>query len=93
MAAYDAYRASLNGREAPVIGGLTGDQRFFLAYAQAHRAKQREAAMRAQIATNEHAPDQYRALTVRNLDAWYQAFDVLQGQRLYLAPDARVRVW
>jgi len=93
MAAYDAYRASLNGREAPVIGGLTGDQRFFLAYAQAHRAKQREAAMRAQIATNEHAPDQYRALTVRNLDAWYQAFDVQQGQRLYLAPDARVRVW
>jgi len=92
-AAYDAYHASLHGRPAPVIGGLTGDQRLFLAYAQAHRAKQREAAMRAQIATNEHAPDQYRALTVRNLDAWYSAFDVRQGQTLYLAPTERVRVW
>jgi putative endopeptidase len=92
-AALDAYHASLHGRPAPVIGGLTGDQRFFLAYAQAHRAKQREAAMRAQIATNEHAPDQYRALTVRNLDAWYPAFGVHQGQALYLAPTERVRVW
>ena len=92
-AALDAYHASLNGRPAPVIGGLTGDQRFFLAYAQAHRAKQREAAMRAQIATNEHAPDAYRALTVRNLDAWYPAFNVRQGQTLYLAPTERVRVW
>jgi putative endopeptidase len=92
-AAYDAYHASLNGREAPVIGGLTGDQRFFLAYAQAHRAKAREAAMRSQIATNEHAPDQYRAETVRNIDAWYAAFGVRPGQALYLPPTERVRVW
>jgi len=92
-AAYDAYHASLNGREAPVIGGLTGDQRFFLAFAQAHRAKAREAAMRGQIATNEHAPDQYRAETVRNMDAWYSAFGVQPGQAMYLPPAERVRVW
>jgi putative endopeptidase len=92
-AALDAYHASLHGRPAPVIAGLTGDQRFFLAYAQAHRAKQREAAMRAQIATNEHAPDGFRAETVRNLDAWYLAFNVRPGQALYLAPADRVRVW
>jgi len=92
-AALDAYHASLHGRPAPVIGGLTGDQRFFLAYAQAHRALTREAAMRAQIATNEHAPDQWRAETVRNLDAWYPAFNVRPGQALYLAPADRVRIW
>ncbi len=92
-AAYDAYHASLGGKPAPVIGGLTGDQRFFLAYAQAHRAKYREAALRQQIATNEHAPDQYRTLTVRNLDAWYSAFAVKKGDKLYLTPAERVRVW
>jgi putative endopeptidase len=92
-AAYDAYHASLGGRPAPVIDGLTGDQRFFLAYAQAHRLLAREAALRAQIATNEHAPDPYRAETVRNIDAWYNAFNVQQGQALYLAPADRVRVW
>ena len=92
-AAFDAYHASLNGRPAPVIDGLTGDQRFFLAYSQAHRLLAREAALRAQIATNEHAPDPYRAETVRNIDAWYQAFNVQQGQALYLAPADRVRVW
>jgi putative endopeptidase len=92
-AALDAYHASLHGRPAPVIGGLTGDQRFFLAYAQAHRALTREAAMRAQIATNEHAPDQWRSETVRNLDAWYPAFNVRPGQAMYLAPADRVRIW
>jgi putative endopeptidase len=92
-AALDAYHASLHGRPAPVIGGLTGDQRFFLAYAQAHRALTREAALRAQIATNEHAPDQWRAETVRNLDAWYPAFNVRPGQAMYLAPADRVRIW
>jgi putative endopeptidase len=92
-AALDAYHASLHGRPAPVIGGLTGDQRFFLAYAQAHRLLAREAAMRAQIATNEHAPDPWRAETVRNIDAWYTAFNVRPGQAMYLAPADRVRVW
>ncbi len=66
---------------------------FFLAYAQSWRGKTREAALRQQIITDGHAPGQYRALTVRNLDAWYAAFDVKPGQTLYLAPAARVRVW
>ena len=92
-AALDAYHASLHGRPAPVIGGLTGDQRFFIAYAQAHRLLAREAAMRAQIATNEHAPDPWRAETVRNIDAWYTAFGVRPGQTMYLAPADRVRIW
>jgi putative endopeptidase len=92
-AAYDAWRASLNGREAPVIGGLTGDQRFFLGYAQSRREHTREAALRNLIATDGHAPGRYRAETVRNLDAWYTAFDVRPGQRLYLAPAERVRIW
>ncbi|HEY0026976.1 MAG TPA: M13 family metallopeptidase [Allosphingosinicella sp.] len=92
-AAYDAYRKSLGGKEAPVIGGYTGDQRFFIAYAQAWATKMREPALRARIATDGHAPGQYRALTVRNLDAWYKAFDVKPGDKLYLAPEKRVRIW
>ena len=92
-AAYDAYRASLEGKEAPVIDGFTGDQRFFIAYAQTWATKMREAALRQRIATDGHAPGQYRALTVRNLDAWYKAFDVQPGDKLYLAPEARVKVW
>ena len=92
-AAYDAYHASLNGKPAPVIDGFTGDQRFFIAYAQAWADKSREASLRSQIATNGHAPDEYRALTVRNNDAWYAAFNVKPGDKLYLAPDKRVKVW
>jgi putative endopeptidase len=92
-AAYDAYRAALNGKELPVIGGLTGDQRFFIANAQAHLSKAREEALRQQIVSNAHAPDNYRALTVRNLDAWYKAFSLKQGDKLYLPPDKRVRLW
>jgi endothelin-converting enzyme/putative endopeptidase len=92
-AAYDAYRASLNGKEPPVIQGYSGDQRFFIAYAQAWATKMREEALRARIATDGHAPGMYRALTVRNLDAWYRAFDVQPGDKLYLAPEKRVKVW
>ncbi|HJR83086.1 MAG TPA: M13 family metallopeptidase [Sphingomicrobium sp.] len=92
-AAYDAYKASLEGKEAPVINGLTGDQRFFIAYGQSRRAKFREATLRQLIATDEHAPGPWRALTVRNIDAWYPAFNVQQGEKLYLAPDKRVKVW
>ena len=92
-AAYDAYHASLKGKPAPVIGGLTGDQRFFLAFAQAWRAKLRDQALRGQIATDGHSPARFRALTVRNLDAWYKAFGVKPGDKLYLAPDKRVKVW
>ncbi|MGK6355033.1 M13 family metallopeptidase [Sphingomonas sp. DT-207] len=92
-AAYDAYKASLGGKEAPVIGGLTGDQRFFLAFAQSWREKQREQQLRNRVATDAHAPARWRAQTVRNLDAWYPAFDVQPGQKLYLAPEKRVKVW
>jgi len=92
-AAYDAYRASLNGKPAPVIGGFTGDQRFFIGFDQTWSSKTREAALRARIATNGHAPGQYRALTVRNLDAWYKAFNVQPGDKLYLAPEKRVKIW
>ncbi|WP_257549999.1 M13 family metallopeptidase [Sphingopyxis sp. DBS4] len=93
QAAYDAYHASLGGKAAPVIDGFTGDQRFFIAYAQTWATKMRDEALRARIATDGHAPGMYRALTVRNLDAWYKAFDVKEGDKLYLAPDKRVRVW
>lgn len=91
--AYDAYQKSLGGKPAPVINGMTGDQRFFLAFAQSWRTKTRDAALRAQIAGDVHAPGSFRVRTVRNVDAWYKAFDVKEGQKLYLKPDERVRVW
>ena len=93
QAALDAYHASLNGHEAPVINGLTGDQRFFIAFAQTWESKMREATLRQIVATDGHSPGQFRALTVRNLDAWYQAFNVQPTDTLYLAPDARVHIW
>ena len=92
-AAYDAYKLSLHGRPAPVVEGLSGDQQFFLSFAQSWRGKTREPAMRNQILADGHAPAEYRASTVRNIDAWYRAFDVKPGQGLYLAPTDRVRVW
>ena len=91
--AYDAYRLSLNGQEAPVLGGFTGDQRFFLGWAQVWRSKYREPALRNSILTGVHSPGPWRAATVRNQDAWYTAFDVQPGQALYLAPEDRVEVW
>ena len=92
-AAYSAYRASLNGKGPPVIDGYTGDQRFFIAYAQAWAEKTRDAALRRRLATGMHAPDRYRALTVRNLDAWYRAFDVSEDDDLYLPPEERLSIW
>jgi len=92
-AAYDAYRSSLGGKEARVVQGLTGDQQFFLSFAQSWRAKLREPLLRQIIVVDGHAPPEYRADTVRNQDAWYPAFDVKPGQALYLPPAARVRVW
>jgi putative endopeptidase len=92
-AAYDAYKASLNGKPAPVINGLTGDQRFFIAFAQSWATKMREQTLRNRIATDGHAPGNFRALTIRNIDAWYPAFNVKPGQKLYLAPDQRVKIW
>ena len=92
-AAYDAYTISLGGKPAPLVGGLTGDQQFFVAFAQSWRSKVREPALRQQILGDGHAPNEYRADTVRNIDAWYDAFGVKPGQALYLAPADRVRVW
>ncbi len=93
QAAYDAYQKSLGGKPAPVIDGFTGDQRFFIAYAQTWATKMRDEALKGRIATDGHAPGNYRAQTVRNLDAWYKAFNVQPGDKLYLAPDKRVKVW
>ncbi|HEY2346571.1 MAG TPA: M13 family metallopeptidase [Xanthomonadaceae bacterium] len=91
--AYIAYHKSLGGQPAPVIDGLTGDQRFFLAYAQSWRSKQREESLRQRIVDDGHAPDRWRVQTVRNLDAWYDAMGVKPGDALYLAPKDRVRIW
>ncbi|KQZ69262.1 peptidase M13 [Rhodanobacter sp. Root561] len=91
--AYLAYQKSLNGKPAPVIDGLTGDQRFFLAFGQAWRGKIRDAAQRQRLATDVHAPGDFRAETVRNLDPWYPAFEVKPGEKLYLAPKDRVKIW
>jgi predicted metalloendopeptidase len=93
LAAYDAYRLSLGGKADEVKDGLTGDQRFFISFAQSWRDKIRDAELRRRIATDGHAPDQYRADTVRNVNAWYDSFSVKPGQKLYLAPEQRVAVW
>ena len=92
-AAYDGYRAVYGGREGPSAQGLTGDQRFFLSFGQIWRSKVRPEALRSSLLTNGHAPGEFRADTVRNVDAWYAAFGVPPAARLYLAPQARVRVW
>jgi endothelin-converting enzyme/putative endopeptidase len=92
-AAHDAWRASLNGATAPVQDGFTGEQQFFLAYAQSWQSKVRDEVLRESLATNGHSPARYRVLTVRNLDEWYGAFDVAPQDPLYLAPAQRVRVW
>ena len=91
--AYDAWKLSLKGKPAPVVEGFTGDQQFFLSYARSWRDKTREPALRQQVVTDGHPPNEYRVATVRNLDAWYQAFDVKAGEKLYLAPADRVRIW
>jgi putative endopeptidase len=93
LAAYDAYRLSLGGKPDVEKDRFAGDQRFFISFGQSWRSSIREAALRAEIATDGHAPEQYRACAVRNLDPWYDAFSVQPGQKLYLAPKDRVRVW
>ena len=92
-ASYDAYRLSLCAKPAPEVQGLSGDQQFFISYAQSWREKAREPFLRQQVLTDGHAPAAYRPLTARNLDAWYTAFQVKPGQALYLAPAERVRIW
>jgi endothelin-converting enzyme/putative endopeptidase len=91
--AFDAYQASLAGKPAPVQDGFSGDQQFFIAFGQNWGSKSRDAALRDQVMTDPHAPAHYRAFTVRNIPAWYAAFDVQPGDKLYLAPDQRVRLW
>ena len=92
-AAYDAYRLSLKDQTAPVQASFTGDQQFFISFAQSWRDKFREPLLRQLLLTDGHSPSQYRADTVRNLDPWYAAFQVSPGERLYLAPSDRVRIW
>ena len=91
--AYDAYRTSLGGREPPVIDGTTGDQRFYLGWAQIWRRNYREENLRQRLLTGPHAPSIQRTWIVRNLDPWYPAFGVQPGQALYLPPERRVRIW
>ncbi len=91
--AYEAYKASLGGREAPVIDGTTGDQRFYLGWAQIWRRNYREPNLLQRLITDPHSPSEQRAAIVRNLDPWYPAFSVQPGQTLYLAPAERVRIW
>jgi predicted metalloendopeptidase len=92
--AYQAYRRSLGGKEAPVIEGLTGDQRFFLAYAQIFRTKYRDEELRTMVLSDPHSPAQMRVNgAVRNVDAWYTAFNVQPGEKLFLPPERRVKIW
>jgi putative endopeptidase len=93
-AAFDAWQSSLHGKPAPVVDGFTGEQQFFLAYAQSWRSKRREPAMRQALLTDAHSPPEWRVATVRNLDAWYAAFAIAPpGRALYLPPEQRIRIW
>ena len=91
--AHDAWMHSLGGAEAPTIDGFSGDQRFYLGWAQVWRRNYREANLRQRLITDPHSPSEQRAAVVRNLDPWYPAFNVQPGQKLYLPPEQRVRIW
>jgi putative endopeptidase len=91
--AHDAYLATLGGKAPPVIDGFTADQRFYLGWAQVWRCEEREAALRNQLLTDPHSPCKVRTDVIRNMDPWYSAFGVRPGQKLYLAPADRVRIW
>ncbi|WP_156678682.1 M13 family metallopeptidase [Sphingomonas profundi] len=91
--AHEAYKLSLNGKPAPVIDGTTGDQRFYLGWAQVWRRSYREANLRQRLLTDPHSPSEQRTAVVRNLDPWYDAYKPAPTARLYLTPDARVRIW
>jgi putative endopeptidase len=93
LTAHDAYVLSLKGKSDVVIGGLSGEQRFFLAFSQRWRKIQSEATLRRQITTDTHSPGEYRSDTVRNVEAWYKAYDVAPGDKLYLKPEDRVGIW
>jgi putative endopeptidase len=91
--AYDAYKLSLGGKAAPVIGGYTGDQRFFLGFGQVWQTKMRDARLLQQLTTDPHSPGHFRPYVVRNIDAWYTAFNVKPGEKYYLTPEQRARIW
>jgi putative endopeptidase len=91
--AYDAYKLSLGGKPAPVIDGFTGDQRFFMGRAQVNKVAFREAELRRAILSGVHSPSKWRTWSVRNHDAWYDAFAVKPEHKLYLPPDQRVKIW
>ena len=91
--AYDDYIHSLGGKAAPVIDGTTADQRFYQGWAQVWRRNYREANLRQRLLTDPHSPSEQRASVVRNFDQWYKAYNVQPGQKLYLAPEQRVRIW
>jgi putative endopeptidase len=90
---YNAYHASLHGKPTPTSQGLTADQEFFLAFAQNWESRMRDATLRQRLVTDPHAPAEYRADTARNVDAWYRAFDVQPGQKLYLTAAERIHIW
>ena len=91
--AYNAYKLSLHGQPAPVIDGTTGDQRFFLGWAQVWRRLYREQELANRLVTDPHSPSEFRTSVVRNLDGWYDAYKPKDSDPLYLAPDKRVRIW
>ncbi|MBI1403235.1 MAG: M13 family peptidase [Porphyrobacter sp.] len=92
--AYRAYKIATQGKDVPVIDGLSGDQRFFIAWAQVWRSAQREENYRTRLRTDPHSPEEYRVNgVVRNLDEWYKAFNVKPGDALYIPPEKRVRIW
>jgi len=91
--AYDAYKKSLSGKAAPTIDGFTGDQRFYLGWAQVWRRNYREANLRQRLLTDPHSPSPQRTDVVRNLDPWYAAYKPTPAQKLYLQPQQRVRIW
>ena len=94
MLGLDAYRASLGGREAPVLNGLTGDQRVFLGWAQVWRSRSRDEYLRQQVTVDPHSPEAVRAgQPLKNIDDWYRAFGVEPGQKGYIAPEQRARIW
>lgn len=93
VVAFDAWKASLGGKPAPVIDGFTGEQRFFLGFAQSYRDKYREQIVLQILSGDPHTPSEFRPNTVRNVDAWYEAFGVKPGDALYLAPKDRVKLW
>ena len=94
LIALDAYRHSLGGKPAPVLDGFTGEQRFFLGNAQVWRNKMRDDALRRQLVSDPHSPPTYRINGImRNVDAWYEAFNVQPSDGLYLPSENRVRIW